>query len=89
MLRSILPHIIVFTFFVVLYKFFPGGFEDSFKRGDGSRRKATWMDCIYFATATHTTTGFGDVVPDNDAARTAVTMHMLIVFAIVVLGIKL
>lgn len=89
MAHTIYAHILVFLFFVILYKFYPGGFENSFKRSDGSRRKATWMDCIYFATATHTTTGFGDTIPDTDTSRLVVTCHMIIVFSIVVLGIAL
>ena len=46
------------------------------------------MDAIYVSAATHTTTGFGDIVADSRAAKFMVTAHMLIVFSIVVLGLK-
>lgn len=29
----------------------------------------SWVDCIYFMTATFTTVGFGDLVPRSDAAK--------------------
>ncbi|AGE56460.1 potassium channel protein kcv [Paramecium bursaria Chlorella virus NE-JV-1] len=81
-------HFVVLLLFATLYKFFPGGFENNFKRGDGSKEPVSWVDAIYVSTATHTTTGFGDIVADSRAAKFAVTCHMLIVFSIVVLGIK-
>jgi hypothetical protein len=71
-----------------LYKFFPGGFENNFKRGDGSKEPVSWIDALYVSAATHTTTGFGDIVAESRAAKFVVTAHMLIVFTIVVLGIK-
>lgn len=89
MASAITVHILIFTFFVILYSFWPGGFENSFKRSDGSKRKATWTDCIYFAAATHTTTGFGDTIPDTNISRLVVTIHMMLVFTIVILGVKL
>lgn len=88
MASGIPVHIAVFVFFVLIYKFWPGGFENSFKRSDGSKRDASWTDCIYFAAATHSTTGFGDIIPDSDVSRLVVTCHMIIVFCIVVLGIQ-
>lgn len=29
----------------------------------------SWVDCIYFMTATFTTVGYGDLVPTSDAAK--------------------
>ena len=46
------------------------------------------MDAIYVSAATHTTTGFGDIVADSKFAKFMVTAHMLIVFSIVILGLK-
>ena len=81
-------HFVILFLFTTLYKFFPGGFENNFKRGDGSKDPVSWIDALYVAAATHTTTGFGDIVAESRSAKFAVTAHMLIVFTIVVLGIK-
>ena len=81
----LLVHFAILLLFAALYKFFPGGFENNFKRGDGSKENVSWMDAIYVSAATHTTTGFGDIVADSRAAKFAITAHMLIVFSIVVL----
>jgi hypothetical protein len=78
----------VLFLFAVLYKYFPGGFENNFKRGDGTKEPVSWMDAVYVSAATHTTTGFGDIVADTRLAKFVVTSHMLIVFSIVVLGLK-
>jgi len=81
-------HFAILLLFATIYKFFPGGFENNFKRGDGSKEPVSWMDAIYVSAATHTTTGFGDIVADSRFAKFMVTAHMLIVFSIVVLGLK-
>jgi len=88
-MTAITAHAIIFAFFTILYKYFPGGFQNNFKRGDGSRKPADWLDVIYFSTATHTTVGYGDVVADSNLAKAAVSLHMLLVFTIVVLGIQI
>jgi hypothetical protein len=81
-------HFAILLLFTTLYKFFPGGFENNFKRGDGSKEPVSWIDALYVSAATHTTTGFGDIVADTRLAKFVVTAHMLIVLSIVVLGIK-
>lgn len=44
-------------------------------------------DCLYFATTTFATVGYGDIAPVSDIARLAVTIQML--FNLLVLGVGL
>jgi hypothetical protein len=44
---------------------------------------------VYFALATFTTTGFGDIAAASDAARLAVSIQMLGGFAIVAVALTL
>lgn len=47
------------------------------------------LDSVYFAVATFTTTGFGDLAPTSQAARLAVTAQMAAGFALVAVGLAL
>lgn len=47
------------------------------------------LDSVYFAVATFTTTGFGDLAPASQAARLAVTAQMVAGFALVSVGLAL
>ena len=42
-----------------------------------SREPLTFWGCFYFSIVTFTTLGFGDVVPDNTAARFLVTLEVI------------
>lgn len=47
------------------------------------------LDSVYFAVATFTTTGFGDVAPVSQVARLAVTVQIIAGFALVAVGLAL
>lgn len=49
----------------------------------------TKTDASYFAWATTTTTGFGDVVPLSEPARLATTVQMVLTFVLVGVGLGL
>nr|QLC35906.1 potassium channel protein kcv [Acanthocystis turfacea Chlorella virus mid_9.1] len=77
-MKLLLSHIVILICFTVIYKMLPGGM---FSDADPS-----WFDCLYFSTATHTTTGYGDLTPKSPVAKLVTTVHMLTVFAIVISG---
>ena len=77
----LLIHIGILAFFTIVYKMLPGGM---FSHTDPS-----WIDCLYFSTATHTTVGYGDLTAKSPVAKLTATAHMMIVFAIVISGLQL
>lgn len=92
MTNPITIHVILFVFMTILYRYIPGGFNKNFARTDGIeklQKEPTWMDVIYMSAVTHTTTGFGDFLPTTAMARFCVTMHVILVFCFVVLGVKI
>ena len=82
-------HIILFVVMAVIYGFFPGGFENNFTRLDGSKKPPTFVDIMYFTSTVHSTTGFGDIIASSQLARLTTTIHMLLVFSFLILGIEL
>lgn len=47
----------------------------------------TCFDSFYFTTATHTSIGFGDITPTHRALRMISSIHMIIVFSLIILSI--
>lgn len=80
-------HVILFICMLIVYKFFPGGFENHFTRSDGIKSPPTLIDVIYFTTTTHSTTGFGDIVPKTQVAKITTSVHMMLVFIIIITGL--
>ena len=72
-------HVVLFLAATILYYNFPGGFENNFHRPD-TDKPPTPVECAYFSLTTHTTTGYGDIYPLTDIARTTVMTHMILVF---------
>lgn len=74
-------HIAILLFFVMVYRFFPGGFENHFD----TNKQANWIDCLYFGVSTHSTVGYGDIAPKTPIARLVVITHIIVVFMIVLM----
>jgi len=89
MTNPITVHVLLFVIMTVLYKYIPGGFENNFTRVDGLKGEPTWMDVLYMSAVTHTTTGFGDFLASTKTAKFLVTMHVILVFCFVILGVKI
>ena len=45
------------------------------------------LDSFYYTTATHTSIGFGDITPKNRIIRMITSLHMIMVFILVILNI--
>lgn len=45
------------------------------------------FDSFYYTTATHTSIGFGDITPKNKFIRLVTSLHMIIVFVLVIVNI--
>jgi len=58
-----------------------------YKICDIQKQKPTKLDCYYFSAITITTTGYGDVLPNDDAVRICVTAE--IVLGLVFMGLFL
>ena len=89
MTSPITVHVLLFVVMTILYKYIPGGFTSNFTRADGLKKEPSWMDVIYMSAVTHTTTGFGDFLPSTNTARICVTLHVILVFCFVILGVKI
>lgn len=46
------------------------------------------LDSFYFTSATHTSIGFGDITPKTRSLRLLTSIHMLIVFSLIILSIN-
>jgi hypothetical protein len=89
MTNPITVHVLLFAVMTMVYRFIPGGFQNNFTRVDGLKGDPTWMDVIYMSAVTHTTTGFGDFLPSTKTAKFCVTLHVILVFCFVILGVKI
>lgn len=75
-------HLTVLMVFVTIYYSFPGGFENNFSVANKDK-KSSWIDCLYFGVTTHSTVGFGDILPKTTGAKLCTIAHIVIVFFIV------
>ncbi|AAQ16130.1 potassium channel protein [Paramecium bursaria Chlorella virus AL2A] len=75
-------HLLILAMFVMIYKFFPGGFENNFSVANPDK-KASWIDCLYFGVTTHSTVGFGDILPKTTGAKLCTIAHICVVFFVV------
>jgi len=75
-------HLLVLMMFVMIYRFFPGGFENNFTVANPDK-KASLVDCLYFGVTTHSTVGFGDILPKTTGAKLCTIAHIVVVFFIV------
>jgi voltage-gated potassium channel len=89
-LRSVALRVAVATFAmaatVLLVYVDRGGYRDAV------RGRLTFVDCLYYATVTLSTTGYGDIVPASEAARlinALIITPLRVVFLIVLVGTTL
>lgn len=56
---------------------------------NGIQENDCWsiFDSFYYTTATHTSIGFGDITPKNRMIRLITSLHMIIVFALIIINI--
>ncbi|MFT3716626.1 MAG: potassium channel family protein [Gordonia sp. (in: high G+C Gram-positive bacteria)] len=66
------------TLYFLLSDYSPGSFNEKFTR----------VDALYFCMTVMTTTGFGDLSPESQAARVAVSVQMMTTLVIVGLGVR-
>ena len=86
--NPLIIHILLFVIMIIIYKFFPGGFENHFTRSDGVKTPPTLVDVVYYVSTTHSTTGFGDIIPKTQIAKITTSVHMMLVFIIIITGLS-
>lgn len=72
----------LFLFFYLVNMFFMKIHRDWWK---GISSYFIFIDAFYYTTATHTSIGFGDITPNNEVIRILSSIHMLCVFALIIL----
>ena len=85
-------HVLLFILMLIVYRFFPGGFENNFTgftKGDVITKKPTLVDIVYYTSTVHSTTGSGDITPTSQLARFTTSLHMMLVFSFIILGITI
>ena len=45
-------------------------------------QKLSFSEALYFSTATHTTLGYGDILPTNAASRATASIQALLMFSL-------
>lgn len=83
----LLLHVAVFLFFFFFNLFVMRFSRDSWK-GLPENDCGTFFDSFYFTTATHTSIGFGDITPRCRSLRVISSIHMIIVFGLIILSIQ-
>ena len=73
-------YIVFFIINIILMKTKPDNWKNL-----GCDNNCVWSDAFYFTTATHSSIGFGDVVPKGKWVRTMTSIHMLLVFIFIIL----
>ncbi|MGV9670775.1 MULTISPECIES: potassium channel family protein [unclassified Gordonia (in: high G+C Gram-positive bacteria)] len=76
----------VATFYIVAFATLYFMFSD-YDHGSMNERLSR-VDALYFSLTVFTTTGFGDIAPDSQGARVAVSVQMISSFILLGLGIR-
>ncbi len=51
---------------------------------DGDKKRfASFENCLYFSTITHSTVGYGDLFPESTALRRVAMLHIFVMLSIV------
>ncbi len=86
MISTLLTHGVLFIIMASVYAFSSGGFAKNFTRVNGTEKPGV-TDVIYFTATVHTTTGFGDILATTTFAKIMTTIHMVLVFSFLILGV--
>ena len=62
-------------------------YKNSYYEGLPSRDNFCIVDAFYYTTATHTSIGFGDIIPRHRLVKLLSSVHMILVFILIVLEI--
>ncbi|MFD5427216.1 potassium channel family protein [Streptomyces sp. NPDC127084] len=84
--RRLLLALIVMAITVLVVWLDRGGYHDN------ADEKVTFLDCVYYATVTLSTTGYGDIVPYSNSARLVnvlVVTPLRVLFLIILVGTTL
>jgi len=73
----LINHIITIIVFFAIYNVL-----QSYDKSCFSGTNGCWIDMLYFTTTTHSTTGYGDIVPTNKLSKIVVSIHQLIIIAL-------
>ena len=80
-LRLAATHVAVVVVFTAVYA--------ALHRADPGHFGGAAFDPVYFAAITHTSLGFGDIVPKTRLARSAVVVHTAVALAVTVAFLKM
>ena len=81
-----LLQIITFSIFLIIYFILMVYFPECWE-GLPESDIYTLFDAFYFTTATHTSIGYGDITPKTRKLRLITSIHMLIVFSLILVSI--
>ncbi|WP_338677828.1 potassium channel family protein [Streptomyces sp. SCSIO 30461] len=84
--KRLLLALIVMAITVLVVWFDRGGYHDN------ADEQVTFLDCVYYATVTLSTTGYGDIVPYSNSARLVnvlVVTPLRVLFLIILVGTTL
>jgi hypothetical protein len=73
-------HLLVITFFLAVNFYFYYFNKEEHYTGTIE----TPLDVLYFTTTTHSSTGYGDILPKSQLARFFVTLHQLAMTALMI-----
>ena len=80
---KIILNLLIYILFVCCYLFFINDFDHSVKN---EKENYTYTDnlisVIYFGLTTHTTVGFGDIIPRTNRLKTLISIHILLTFVV-------
>ena len=87
-LYFLILHASVFTFFLLINLCLMK-FKRECWNGIEQDECGTLIDSFYYTTATHTSIGFGDITPRNRLIRFITSLHMIMVFVLIILNFDL
>jgi len=78
--KLILANLLIIVVMVAVYSVMDLVDKKSFRFTSGKGENVGWRDIAYFTIITHTTVGYGDIVPAQWWSRLAVAFHVLLVW---------
>lgn len=76
-------NLVIYISFVLCYLFFINDFDHSVKNeNDNYTNVDNLISVIYFGLTTHTTVGFGDIIPRTNRLKIIISIHILLTFIV-------